>query len=190
MTAIILPVRTNPGYSQGNSRCRHCDEFETLGHILGKCPKGELLRNNRHHTFRSLIACSLRDKRWNVDEEIYCVDVNGTSRRADIFAYNRTTGKGFIIDPTVRMEGDIDQFAMVDREKRKSTNHVCIPYFQSKYNVSDIEVIGLYIGARGTISKDFVNFLKRFKIPLSVIETIVSSVLKISSIICNQHLFS
>lgn len=136
-----------------------------------------------------MIASSLRDKGWKVDEEIYCVDVNGTSRRADIFAYNRATGKGFIIDPTVRMEGDIDQFTAVDSEK-KGIYEPCVPYFQSKYNVSDIEVIGLYIGARGTISKNFVSFSKKNKISLSVIETIVSSVLKISSIICNQHLFS
>ena len=63
-------------------------------------------------------------------------------------------------------------------------------HFQSKYNVMDIEVIGLYLGARGTISKNFIDFLKRFKIPVSIVEPVVSVILKISSLMCNQHLYS
>lgn len=46
-------------------------------------------------------------------------------------------------EPIIRMECEIDQ---------------------AKYNIQHLEVIALYSGARGTISKSFVNFLKQFRI--------------------------
>lgn len=93
------------------------------------------------------------------NQEIFCCDVNGVSRLADIFAYNRILNKGYIIDTAIRMAAENDQFDTVNLEK-KAIYEPCITYLQSKYNVMDIEVIGLCIGARGTISKCFVNFLK------------------------------
>ena len=129
------------------------------------------------------------DRGWIAEQEVVCQDVNGISRRVDIFVYNPITSKGFILDPTIRMESDFDQFELVNREK-KDIYEPCIPYFSQRYNIRDIEVIGLYVGARGTITKQFVQFLKDFKIPLAVIDTIVTMVLKAGSLICNQHLYS
>lgn len=64
MTGNIFPVRTNPGYGQGNSRCKHCNEYETLGHMLGKC------RNNSYHTILSLLAVKLKEKGWSVKKRL------------------------------------------------------------------------------------------------------------------------
>ncbi|KAJ4439026.1 hypothetical protein ANN_14982 [Periplaneta americana] len=51
MNANVSAVRSVPGRSSGSNLCRRCDrEFETLAHVLGACPHGELLRNTRHHT--------------------------------------------------------------------------------------------------------------------------------------------
>ena len=55
----LAPVRALHGRSQDNTRCRHCNEPETLPHVLGFCHYGELLRNNRHHLIRSTIAAAL-----------------------------------------------------------------------------------------------------------------------------------
>ncbi|KAJ4440033.1 hypothetical protein ANN_08164 [Periplaneta americana] len=51
MTANVSAVRSVPGRSSGSNLFRRCDrEVETLAHVLGACPHGELLRNTRHHT--------------------------------------------------------------------------------------------------------------------------------------------
>ncbi|KAJ4443624.1 hypothetical protein ANN_05298 [Periplaneta americana] len=37
------------------------------------CEKGELLRKNRHHRARKAIVNLLRNRGWEVHEEIHCV---------------------------------------------------------------------------------------------------------------------
>lgn len=208
MNAYVLPVKAIPRPDLGGDLyCRFgCRETETLGHILGKCRRGELLRNNRHHAVRRLIADAMSKVGWKVLQEIECSaygnieDPNSeepgdnsntvtASRRVDIIAYNPSSKKGLILDPTVRMEQDAGQAEAVNLEK-KSIYNPCIPYFKDKLGLVDIQVIGLYVGARGTISKFFVDFLKHQGIPSMLIEDIVTTVLKKSVQICIHHLFS
>ncbi|KAJ4443237.1 hypothetical protein ANN_04905 [Periplaneta americana] len=69
MNCNVIAVRSVPGRSQ-ESRCRHCNEYETLPHVLGVCRKGELLRNNRHHWVRSRIAeCLKKSRKFAIYEE-------------------------------------------------------------------------------------------------------------------------
>ncbi|KAJ4445638.1 hypothetical protein ANN_12321 [Periplaneta americana] len=107
---------------------------ETLGHVLGFCRKGELLRNNRHHKVRGAIACLLRNKGWEVHEEVHCISEDDSHRRADIIAINRQQQKAIIIDRTIRMERDLNQAHQVDQEKR-AIYEPCIPYLSAKYNI-------------------------------------------------------
>lgn len=65
-----------------------------------------------------------------------CRDINGVSRRADIFAFNRSSSKGYIIDSTIRTE-----------EEKKEIHGPWAPYFCDMYGISE-------------------EFLKGFKIPL------------------------
>ncbi|KAJ4437095.1 hypothetical protein ANN_17230, partial [Periplaneta americana] len=60
MSSNISAVRAIPGRTLSTTRCRHpdCSELETLGHVLGQCPKGELLINARHHRVRHALAIS------------------------------------------------------------------------------------------------------------------------------------
>ncbi|KAJ4445831.1 hypothetical protein ANN_12516 [Periplaneta americana] len=60
MSSNISAVRAIPGRTLSTTRCRHpdCSELETLGHVLGQCPKGELLINVRHHRVRHALAIS------------------------------------------------------------------------------------------------------------------------------------
>ncbi|KAJ4442801.1 hypothetical protein ANN_04394 [Periplaneta americana] len=39
----------------------HCSKKETLAHVLGYCPRGELLHNTRHNRIRSKIAAALSE---------------------------------------------------------------------------------------------------------------------------------
>lgn len=72
------------------------------------------------------------------------------------------------------MEGGFEPSNTVDQE-RTQIYETWGPYFQSKSDKSEIKVIGVYIGGRGTIS---------FKIPLAVVGTVDSVVLKEIALIC------
>ncbi|KAJ4427832.1 hypothetical protein ANN_25611 [Periplaneta americana] len=153
MSTNIAAARSVPGRSFQDQKCRHsgCSEVETLGHVLGYCPKGELLRNNRHHKVRSSIATTLRKAKWEVYEEVHCLAENGSTRRADIIAIDRRNQRNLILDPTVRFEEDDQQANNVNDEK-KSIYNPCIPHFSERYkmNINTWEVKGLLFGARGT----------------------------------------
>ncbi|KAJ4427892.1 hypothetical protein ANN_23900 [Periplaneta americana] len=163
-----------------------CQETETLAHVQGQCNRGLLLRSARHHHVRSLIANALRKKSWIVEEEVFCLATNGSSRRIDIIAYSQTTKKGYIIDPTIRIETGSSQPEDVNQEKI----NIYLPtvdYFKAKYQLEDIEVIGLLIGARGVIPKFFESFKKTFELPQTLTADIITSVLKRSCQILNYR---
>ncbi|KAJ4450978.1 hypothetical protein ANN_02413 [Periplaneta americana] len=148
MVGNVAAVRAVPERSQDN-RCRHChNEVETLAHILGSCPHGEALRNARHHQVRSIIATALKDADYNTFEEVHGLSVTGSTRRIDIIALKESTRSGYIIDPTVRFETDEEQPAEVDNEKKNIYNPAIPYYLKKKYQLKELEVIGLLVGAR------------------------------------------
>ncbi|KAJ4445647.1 hypothetical protein ANN_12330 [Periplaneta americana] len=119
MNANVSAVRSVPGRSSGSNLCRRCDrEVETLAHVLGACPHGELLRNTRHHTVRSIIATALRNKGYSVYEEVHGISSEGSNRRIDIIAFKPPSLEGYIIDPTVRFESHEHQPEEVHEKKR------------------------------------------------------------------------
>ena len=103
--------------------------------------------------------------------------------------FHSRTRTGFIIDPTIRMEKNLSQPEEVNEEK-KAIYEPCIPNLCEKYNLSCIEVIGLFIGARGTITNFFENFRKKFKLPKNLRDQVVLTALKGSSQILQHHLYN
>lgn len=188
MSCNICAVRAIPGRSQDGTHCRHCpSEKETLGHVLGSCPHGELLRNTRHHRVRSLIAKALREKHYSVFEEVHGVSDDGSTRRIDMIAF-QDTNKGWIIDPTIRMESHADQPIEVHNEKCSIYN-ATISYYKNKYQLKDIVVLGLMVGARGTITSQFVQFCRQFNLDKNFIKEIAISTLRDSITILKNHLY-
>ena len=55
------------------------------------------------------------------------------------------------------------------------------------FNLKQIEVIGLYIGARGTISTFFQNFIKKFELSPTIIDDNLLFALRGSIQIYNYH---
>ncbi|KAJ4428814.1 hypothetical protein ANN_25807 [Periplaneta americana] len=105
MTAHVSSVRSLPGRTRDNILCRRCHrEPETLAHVLGSCPHGEVLRNSRHHRIRSMIAEQFRSINFQVFEEVHGLADNGSTRRIDMIAIPPNNNNGYIIDPTVRFE--------------------------------------------------------------------------------------
>ncbi|KAJ4447107.1 hypothetical protein ANN_09107 [Periplaneta americana] len=130
-----------------------------------------------HHHVRSLIATALKKKSWTVEEEVFCLATNGSSRRIDIIAYSQTTKKGYIIDPTIRIETGSSQPEDVNQEKINFYLPT-VDYFKAKYQLENIEVIGLLLGARGVIPKFFESFRKTFELPQTLTADIITIVLK------------
>ncbi|PSN29362.1 hypothetical protein C0J52_28406, partial [Blattella germanica] len=148
-------------------------EKETLGHVLGSCPHGELLRNTRHHRVRSLIAKALREKHYSVFEEGHGASDDGSTRRIDMIAF-QDANKGWIIDPTTRMESHADQPVEVHNEKCSIYNST-ISHYKNKYQLKDIVVLGLKLGAGGTITSQFVQFYRQFNLDKNFIKDIAIS---------------
>src|SRR5579872_5592342 len=109
----------------------------------------------------------MRKKGYEVYEEVVGTAERDSVRRIDIIAIDRKTRTGHILDPTVRYEMDTDQPAKVDEEKRLIYEPT-IMYYKTQYNLQNIDVTGLMIGARGTIPDFFVKFTKRFGLPKSL----------------------
>jgi len=190
MTANVAPVKAVPGRSQDGSHCRRCrSEFESLAHVLGVCPFNEVLRNSRHHKIRKIIADSLRNCGLEVYEEVHGLANDGSSRRIDIIAINRKSNSGTIIDPTIRVETHLSQPEEVHIEKSNIYKET-VPYYKNKYNLKEINVIGLMVGARGTITTKFVTFCKQYGVTKKTIKQISLSALKDSIKILRNHLYN
>jgi len=163
MISNVAPVRGLQGRAdiKDGNRCRRCGETtETLPQVLGACQFGSLLLNVRHHSIRTMIAYELRAQNYEVDEEVCVLD-----RRVDIISINRPKRKAFIVDPTVRFETNDCQPVDVDRQQKEIYKPVC-DELMKKYNIKfKIEVIGLLVGARGVIFKDFHTLSKPLNLP-------------------------
>ncbi|KAJ4428352.1 hypothetical protein ANN_24371 [Periplaneta americana] len=96
---------------------------------------------------------------------------------------------GFIIDPTVRMETYENQPTEAHQEKCDIYDPT-IPYYKEKYHLTSIEVIGLLIGARGTITKRFAHFCKQFGLGQTLVTEVPLSAVKGSIKILRNHLYT
>jgi len=125
----------------------------------------------------------LRAQNWTVHEEIFDPS---QSRRVDMIAYSKNKKEGFIIDPTVIFEKTTDQPDKA-HENKCAIYNPCIPFFKDKYSIKNIEVIGLMIGARGTVPLKFQEFCGRFNLPKSLIEDVAVATVKYSVQILHHH---
>ena len=108
--------------------------------------------------------------------------------RIDIIFINPVTREGCILDPTVRLESDKGQAEEVDAEKR-SIYEATVPYFKAKYDARKLSVVGLFVGARGTIPLFFKTFCRNFNLDNLFIDRISILALKGSIYILRNHLY-
>jgi hypothetical protein len=190
MTTNSAAVRALHGRSQDGNLCRSpgCKEIETLAHVLGSCEKGSLLRNSRHDRVEKLIGEALKKTGLEVDYEVHCLADSGSTRRSDIVVIDRVHEKGYIFDPTIRFEMNLEQPAEVDAEKKRIYEPT-IPFFRERTGIGEWEVMGILFGARGTITQFFEDFRKRFRLPPQLTKDISVSILKDSVGILHNHLF-
>jgi hypothetical protein len=195
MVGDVAPVRGIKGRSKDGIRCRHCSTnenfiIETLPHVLGQCSYGSLLRNDRHHRIRTIIADEFRkNKQLEVFEEVTSVADCGSIRRCDIIILDRSKNKGMIIDPTIRFEMDNSQPENTNMEKCDIYNQT-LNYYKTKYKILNLEVIGLLIGSRGTIPKFLSDFWTKQNLCQKTLEQISLLAIKSSISILKNHLYN
>ena len=61
----------------------------------------------------------MNNNHLEVYEKFHCVSSNGSNRRVDIFAVDRSKKLGYILDPTVRFDTYYEQPLDVDMEKKQ-----------------------------------------------------------------------
>ena len=127
------------------------------------------------------------DCKYIVYEEVHGLTLDGSNRRIDMLAIPLGSYTRYIIDPKIRTESYGNQPAEVHIEKCRIYEPT-IPYYLEKYKLTDIEVIGLMVGARGTIPRLFVNFCRRFNINKTSIYNIALAAIKGSIKILRNHL--
>ncbi|KAJ4447186.1 hypothetical protein ANN_09187 [Periplaneta americana] len=183
-------VKENGTNVQKGDRNEKVLDIGYLRHVLGQCPKGELLINARHHRVRHALATSLKTLNWEIHEEVHCVSPDGSLRQADIIAINGRLKRALVLDPTIRFERNLNQATEVDIEK-KSIYEPCMLYLSQKYNVplKQWSVIGLLFGSRGSITKFTWNYLKELHIPFDYVMSVLLNIIKDSLQILHHHFY-
>jgi hypothetical protein len=183
VTNTVAVIGQPWGQSSQNFRCRHCDEKETLAHVLGKCGFTLGLRNQRHHEIRSHIANGFKTKGFDVFEEV----TSDRGTRIDMIVIDKKRKTGLILDPTIRFESAENQAVVVDEEKRDYYKNT-IPYFKEVYELRHIDIVGLYLGSRGTIPKFFTDFCYKHKFDKKFLFEIGLKVMRSSLRLLRFHL--
>ena len=185
---------TGSTHASVDIRCRRChSEKETPSHVLGSCPFGDHRRNARHHKVKHWIADLLTKKGFSCFDEVTTRDGNNSTRRVDIVAFEPNSNRAYLIDPTVRYETNQDLDEIVQEEKAQIYG-TCIQNLQSKYEPTygnrNYEVIGLWLGARGSISHGMVEFFERFKLDKTILPDIAETVISESIKMIHYHIYS
>ena len=129
---------------------------------------------------------------YHCEDEIWCVDGEGRNKRVDILAFEPNTDKAFVIDPTIRYETNADMDAVVQREKNEIYAS-CAPDLAEKYKNfghREFEVIGLWFGARGTVSTGVINFFERFGLDKKVLPEFTETILSDSVRMLHHHIYA
>ena len=203
----VAAVKLNTNYANLNGvpgvneqsqdrRCRRCpsenQSREIPSHVLGFCRFGLNRRNNRHHNIKHWIARLLKEKGFRCYDEVKCIDGQGSNRSVDILAFEPNTNKAFIIDPTIRYESNVDMDLVVQQEKQAiyGTCSTDLNNKYSQYGDREYEVIGLWLGARGSIGTGVTDFFDRFHLDKGLLPEITEAILVDSIHMIHHHIYA
>lgn len=110
----------------------------------------------------------------------------------DTLAFDPRSNKAYIIDPTIRYEHNDDMDAKVEEEKRR-IYEPCIAdlkrRYDNEYGDRQYEVLGIWMGARGTVGKSLVALFERFDLPMNRLPDMAEKVLSDSIRIIHNHIY-
>ncbi|KAK9509929.1 hypothetical protein O3M35_004816 [Rhynocoris fuscipes] len=127
-------------------------------------------------------------------DEVYAVDSGGTSRYADIVAFEGNSNLAYVLDPTVRYESNDDNQAVAIASEKANIYEKCTGYLQEKYRdrfgERRYEVRGLWFGSRGTIPQATFEFLIGLGADDSRLALLAEEILIDSLGILGHHIYS
>ena len=174
-----------------STRCRRCDfENESIQHVLGSCPYGELMRLARHNKVKHTLTSLLRGKGFDCYEEVQCTDKDGSIRKVDIIAFEPGSDRAFMVDPTIRYEtnNDIGQDVQAEKEGLYASCAKSINDLFANHGKREFRVFGLWVGGRGTISREMEQFFKSFRLDKRILPEIAEMVLSASIRMLHHHI--
>ncbi|CAN0600844.1 unnamed protein product, partial [Ectocarpus sp. 12 AP-2014] len=149
-------------------------------------------RISRHHHVKHRLASLMEKKGFVCVDEAYCADSDSRNRFIDILAFDSKSDKAYLIDPTVRYESNRDVAKEVRREKA-AIYEKCIADIEAKYESQfgkrQYEVIGLWFGARGTVSQQLVDFFERFELDKETLVEMAEAVISMSVQMVHHHIY-
>lgn len=126
--------------------CRHCHQtVETMGHISGACPKVKDYRIRRHNTIVNCVAEKCKGEGWTVCFEPQLVDFESKVWKPDLVLVKGD--KAVVLDPTVVWEAG-PSLQRANLAKQCKYAHLG-QEIRRMFNVFQVDVLGLAIGARG-----------------------------------------
>ena len=147
----------------------------------------------RHHRVKHRLNSLLTSNGFTCFDEAWCTDSQGSEKRADIIAFENNTKKAYVIDPTVRFETNDDDLDEKIQKEKDEIYGTCFADLEKRYagfGKREWKVIGLWFGARGTISKGVKKFFADFGLPMDMLPEIAESVLSDSIHILNRHIYT
>lgn len=160
--------------------------------MLGSCPFGLNRRNARHLALKHRLAELLRQKGFHTVDEAFCKDDTGTNRFIDIIAFDTKSNRAYLIDPTVRLETNSDIHSAV-REEKKLIYEPCINDLKKRFESfgeRQFEVLGLWMGAKGTISSSLLEFFERFDLDSKLMPELAEQTLSHTIRMIHHHIYS
>ena len=125
---------------------RHCiTETETLAHVAGSCPHGSFYEKKDITLFDLQLLKSCRKESR---EEIHCIRNSRSTAGVVLLAWNATSNKGYILNPTVWFETSVGNPNEVD--EKKTIYKPTISYFKETSHLKEIKVYGLSIPRNNT----------------------------------------
>ena len=151
------------------------------------------MRLARHNKVKHLITSLLRGKGFDCYEEVQCTDKDGSIRKVDIIAFEPGSETAFMVDPTIRYEtnNDIGQDVQAEKEGLYASCAKSINDLFANHGKREFRVFGLWVGGRGTISREMEQFFKSFRLDKRILpeiaEMVLSASIKIGRASCRER---
>lgn len=180
-----LPVKGIPSNPPSERRCRFgCFKQETISHVLQSCPTTHWCRIKRHNFIAAGLKRAAIKAGWQVIEECHVRDANGLLRKPDLIFIKDQ--KLIVSDVGVAWESPFPLLRSYDNKVAIYSTPDFIQAIYKKFNPTEVRVLPLTVGARGTWCRHNDFLVKALNLPASFVQDTITLCLK-GGIICHKE---
>ena len=151
-------------YTQStDTKCRRCGmTTETCGHISGWCPSVKRSRILRHNSLCKILGNKALKQGWTVHWEPILKGPKGKLKPDLIFVKDEVA---LVVDPTVIWESDAECLVKAAQAKVAKYSQL-VNQIKERFGVTEVQVFGLPIGARGGWTPGNDQVLRALGVPM------------------------